>query len=76
MNLPVPAGEDTTGYRLGPPQRGGELTLVPVLGPAYRGVAPPRSGLKLSRVVAYGSTGPGRIAKPRSSNAVAASVGS
>jgi hypothetical protein len=54
MNLPVPAGVDTTGYRLGPPQRAGALTMVPVFGPAYPGVAPPRSGLKLSRVVTYG----------------------
>ncbi|MFC5007835.1 ARPP-1 family domain-containing protein [Dactylosporangium cerinum] len=54
MNLPVPAGVDTTGYRLGPPQRAGALTMVPVFGPAYPGIAPPRSGLKLSRVVTYG----------------------
>lgn len=54
MNLPVPAGVDATGYRLGPPQRAGALTMVPVFGPSYPGVAPPRSGLKLSRVVTYG----------------------
>ena len=54
MNLPLPAGVDTTGYRLGPPQRAGALTMVPVFGPAYPGIAPPRSGLKLSRVVTYG----------------------
>jgi hypothetical protein len=54
MNLPVPAGVDTAGYRLGPPQRAGALTMVPVFGPAYPGIAPPRSGLKLSRVVTYG----------------------
>jgi hypothetical protein len=45
---------DTTGYRLGPPQRAGALTMVPVFGPSYPGIAPPRSGLKLSRVVTYG----------------------
>ncbi|GAA1527492.1 hypothetical protein GCM10009827_050670 [Dactylosporangium maewongense] len=54
MNLPVPAGVDTAGYRLGPPQRAGALTMVPVFGPSYPGIAPPRSGLKLSRVVTYG----------------------
>ena len=54
MHLPVPAGVDTTGYRLGQPQRAGALTMVPVFGPSYPGIAPPRSGLKLSRVVTYG----------------------
>ncbi|MET7426707.1 DUF6569 family protein [Dactylosporangium sp. NPDC005555] len=54
MNLPVPAGVDATGYTLGPPQRAGALSMVPVFGPSYPGIAPPRSGLKLSRVVTYG----------------------
>ncbi|GAA2623329.1 hypothetical protein GCM10010399_63210 [Dactylosporangium fulvum] len=48
----VPA--DVSGYRLGQPQRAGALTMVPVFGPAYPGIVPPRSGLKLGRVVSYG----------------------
>ncbi|GGM80807.1 ARPP-1 family domain-containing protein [Dactylosporangium sucinum] len=49
----VPA--DVSGYRLGQPQRAGVLTMVPVFGPAYPGIVPPRTGLKLGRVVTYGS---------------------
>ncbi|WP_238007411.1 DUF6569 family protein [Dactylosporangium sp. AC04546] len=49
----VPA--DVSGYRLGQPQRAGVLTVVPVFGPAYPGIVPPRTGLKLGRVVTYGS---------------------
>ncbi|MEV5411226.1 DUF6569 family protein [Thermopolyspora sp. NPDC052614] len=43
-----------TGYRVGTPQCAGELTMVPVWGPEHRGFVPPRSGLKLNRVVGYG----------------------
>lgn len=45
---------DLAGYRLGMPQRAGALTMVPVFGPAYPGIAAPRTGLKLSRVDGYG----------------------
>ena len=45
---------DLTGHLLGRPQRAGALTMVPVFGPVYPGVAPPRSGIKLSRVDGYG----------------------
>jgi hypothetical protein len=45
---------DLAGYRLGQPQRAGALTMVPVFGPAYPGIAPPRSGIKLTRVDGYG----------------------
>ncbi len=45
---------DLAGYRLGTPQRAGALTMVPVFGPVYPGIAPPRSGLKLARVEGYG----------------------
>jgi hypothetical protein len=45
---------DLTGHRLGPPQRAGALTMVPVFGPTYPGIAPPRSGIKLTRVDGYG----------------------
>jgi len=50
----MPSAVDASGYRLGQPQRAGVLTMVPVFGPSYPGIAPPRSGLKLSRVVTYG----------------------
>ncbi|WP_432839144.1 ARPP-1 family domain-containing protein [Dactylosporangium sp. CA-092794] len=50
----LPHAVDASGYRLGTPQRAGALTMVPVFGPAYPGIAPPRSGLKLGRVVTYG----------------------
>jgi hypothetical protein len=50
--LPVPL--DLTGYRLGAPQQAGALTTVPVWGPERPGFVPPRSGLKLKRVVDYG----------------------
>ena len=43
-----------TGHRLGTPQRAGALTMVPVFGAAYPGIAPPRTGVKLSRVDGYG----------------------
>jgi hypothetical protein len=45
---------DLTGFRFGDPQRTGALTMVPVFGPAYDGIAPPRTGIKLSRVDGYG----------------------
>jgi len=45
---------DLTGHRLGQPQRAGALTMVPVFGPSYPGIAPPRTGLKLTRVDGYG----------------------
>ncbi|WP_432991147.1 ARPP-1 family domain-containing protein [Dactylosporangium sp. CA-233914] len=50
----LPRAVDVSGYRLGAPQRAGALTVVPVFGPAYPGIVPPRSGLKLGRVVTYG----------------------
>ncbi|PRX69544.1 hypothetical protein B0I32_102602 [Nonomuraea fuscirosea] len=50
--LPEPL--DLGGYRAGTPQRAGALTMVPVYGPARPGIVPPRSGLKLKRVVGYG----------------------
>jgi hypothetical protein len=51
----LPRAVDVSGYRVGVPQRAGALTMVPVFGPAYPGIVPPRSGLKLGRVVTYGS---------------------
>lgn len=45
---------DLTGYRFGAPQRAGALTMVPVFGPAYPGITPPRTGVQLSRVDGYG----------------------
>jgi hypothetical protein len=45
---------DLAGLRLGQPQRAGVLTVVPLYGPSYPGIAPPRTGLKLSRVDGYG----------------------
>lgn len=45
---------DLDGHRLGPPQRAGSLTMVPVFGPSYPGIAPPRTGIKLTRVDGYG----------------------
>ncbi|GGM68359.1 hypothetical protein GCM10010106_12940 [Thermopolyspora flexuosa] len=50
----MPAPVDLTGYRLGPPQQAGALTVVPVWGPEHAGLVPPRGGLKLRRVVGYG----------------------
>lgn len=50
----LPAPLDLTGYRLGTPQRAGALTVVPVWGPEHPGFVPPRTGLKLKRVVGYG----------------------
>ncbi|GAA3266322.1 hypothetical protein Dvina_40430 [Dactylosporangium vinaceum] len=50
----LPRAVDGSGYRLGAPQRAGALTMVPVFGPAYPGIVPPRHGLKLGRVVTYG----------------------
>lgn len=50
----APGALDLTGHRLGVPQKAGALTMVPITGPAYPGIAPPRSGLKLSRVAGYG----------------------
>lgn len=51
----VRAPVDLSGYRLGAPQEAGALTMVPVSGPERPGIVPPRSGLKLNRVVGYGS---------------------
>ncbi|MFE3192708.1 ARPP-1 family domain-containing protein [Nocardia sp. NPDC059240] len=51
----VRAAVDLTGYRLGLPQVAGALTMVPVHGPERPGIVPPRSGLKLNRVVGYGN---------------------
>jgi hypothetical protein len=45
---------DLSGYRLGQPQRAGALTMVPVFGPEYPGIVPPRTGIKLARVDGYG----------------------
>ncbi|WP_433323267.1 ARPP-1 family domain-containing protein [Spirillospora sp. CA-294931] len=50
----VPGPLSLAGHRLGTPQRAGALTMVPISGPAYPGIVPPRSGLKLSRVAGYG----------------------
>lgn len=41
-------------HHLGAPQQAGALTMVPVFGPEYPGIVPPRSGLKLSKVIGYG----------------------
>ncbi|MVU81510.1 hypothetical protein GPX89_30255 [Nocardia sp. ET3-3] len=51
----VRAPVDLAGYRLGAPQVAGALTMVPIHGPERPGIVPPRSGLKLNRVVGYGS---------------------
>ena len=53
-DLQLRAPVDLTGYRLGQPQRAGDLTMVPLFGPTYPGIAPPRSAIKLSRVDGYG----------------------
>jgi hypothetical protein len=45
---------DLTGYRLGQPQSAGALTMVPIFGPSYPDIAPPRTGLKLTKVDGYG----------------------
>jgi hypothetical protein len=45
---------DLTGYRLGRPQGTGALTMVPIHGPVYPGIAAPRTGLKLTKVDGYG----------------------
>jgi hypothetical protein len=50
MNTPV----FLKGYRLGSPLRAGAMTVVPVFGPVYPGIAGPRTGVKLSRVDGYG----------------------
>ncbi|MEV4110481.1 DUF6569 family protein [Nonomuraea sp. NPDC049695] len=50
----LPAPLDLDGYRAGTPQRAGALTMVPLWGPERPGIVPPRSGLKLKRVVGYG----------------------
>lgn len=49
------AAVDLTGFRLGPPQRAGRLTMVPVLGAGYPGVSSPVGGVKLARVETYGT---------------------
>jgi hypothetical protein len=50
----VPGPLSLAGHRLGTPQRAGALTMVPISGPSYPGIVPPRSGLKLTRVDGYG----------------------
>ncbi|GAA2593733.1 DUF6569 family protein [Actinomadura fulvescens] len=50
----LPGPLDLAGYRLGAPQRAGALTMIPITGPAYPGIVPPRSGLKLTQVAGYG----------------------
>ncbi|XVQ15414.1 ARPP-1 family domain-containing protein [Spirillospora sp. CA-255316] len=50
----VPGPLSLAGHRLGTPQRAGALTMVPISGPAYPGIVPPRTGLKLTRVAGYG----------------------
>ncbi|MFI0408855.1 ARPP-1 family domain-containing protein [Actinomadura sp. 3N508] len=50
----LPGPLSLAGHRLGTPQQAGALTMVPVSGPAHPGFAPPRTGLKLSRVPGYG----------------------
>ena len=50
----LPGPLSLAGHRLGTPQRAGALTMVPISGPAYPGVVPPRTGLKLTRVTGYG----------------------
>ncbi|KAB2349214.1 hypothetical protein F8566_15665 [Actinomadura rudentiformis] len=50
----VPGPVDLAGYRLGVPQQAGALTMIPITGPAYPGIVPPRSGLKLTQVAGYG----------------------
>jgi hypothetical protein len=50
----VPGPLSLAGHRLGTPQRAGALTMVPVTGPPYPGIVPPRTGLKLTRVAGYG----------------------
>ncbi|MEU5883083.1 DUF6569 family protein [Spirillospora sp. NPDC047279] len=50
----VPGPLALARHRLGVPQRAGALTMVPITGPAYEGIVPPRSGLKLSQVAGYG----------------------
>lgn len=50
----MPGPLSLAGHRLGTPQRAGALTMVPISGPAYPGIVPPRRGLKLARVDGYG----------------------
>jgi hypothetical protein len=50
----APRTFDLAGYRLGQPQRADGLTMLPIFGPEQNGIVPPRSGLKLARVVGYG----------------------
>ena len=50
----VPGPLSLAGHRLGTPQRAGALTMVPISGPAYPGIVPPRTGVKLTRVPGYG----------------------
>jgi hypothetical protein len=52
--LELRAPVDLTGHRLGAAQRAGALTMVPVFGPSYPGIAAPRTGIKLARVDGYG----------------------
>lgn len=51
----IPAALQLPGYTLGLPQTAGALTMVPIHGPGRPGIVPPRSGLKLKRVVGYGN---------------------
>ena len=48
LELRQPAPLDLTGYRLGQPQRSGALTVVPLFGPSYPGIASP-AAVKLAR---------------------------
>jgi len=52
--LELRAPVNLTGHRLGAAQRAGALTMVPVFGPTYPGIAAPRTGIKLARVDGYG----------------------
>ncbi|RKS73588.1 hypothetical protein BZB76_4288 [Actinomadura pelletieri DSM 43383] len=50
----VPGPLSLAGHRLGTPQQAGALTMVPISGPAHPGIAPPRTGLRLSGVPGHG----------------------
>jgi hypothetical protein len=54
MELTSLAPVSLSGHWLGAPQRAGALTMVPVFGAGYPGIAPPHTGVKLSRVDGYG----------------------
>ncbi|MCP9964335.1 ARPP-1 family domain-containing protein [Actinomadura madurae] len=50
----LPGPLSLAGHRLGTPQQAGALTMVPISGPSHPGFVPPRTGLKLTGVPAYG----------------------